>query len=95
MSTFRGDLNESLKDSKFALKFGAECAKTEMGATLAMARSKHGMSREELAKRSGLSRRKVRRVEYGEANLTLSEVGQYLAVLGLTLRVETGELGVT
>lgn len=62
----------------------ATCALGDLGARLALARGRRGLTRKHLAQRAGLTEFTLRRVEAGEASATMGAYLAVLAALGLT-----------
>ncbi len=87
--TFRGDLEQQLKDPEFAGEFGAAQAKSSLALTLAKARGKVGLTQGALATKMGVSQAYVAKLEGGEANPTFGRVGSLLAIVGLSLATDT------
>ena len=83
----RQDLEKELKDLEFVKLYGAAQIKAEFAITLARARLKCGMTQKELAAKVGWSQAYIARIEGGDADPTLGEVGNLMAILGLRLVV--------
>ena len=90
--TFRKDLEQNLRDPEFAKRFGAARAKSSFALALAEARAKAGLTQKELANKIGVSQAYIAKLEGGEANPTLGKIGSLLAVLGLSLTMDTTTL---
>ena len=90
--TFRDDLERNLRDPDFAKRFGAARAKSSFAITLAEARSQLSLTQQQLAARLGVSQSYVAKLEGGEANPTLERIGTLLAILGLSLTMDTATL---
>jgi len=90
--TFRADLEQRLRDPEFAKMFGAAQAKSSFAPTLAKSRVKLGLTQKELASKAGVSQAYIAKLEGGEANPTLGRIGSLMAVLGLSLTVDTTTL---
>ncbi len=90
--TFRDDLQENLRDLEFAKRFGVARAKSNFAITLAEARRQLNLTQQQLAARLGVSQSYVAKLESGEANPTLERIGSLLAMLGLSLTVNTTTL---
>jgi transcriptional regulator with XRE-family HTH domain len=85
---FRDDLAKRLEDSRFAEEFGAEAAKTDLALTLAEARLRSGVTQVQLANRLGKTQSYIAKLERGDANPTVGNVGRIMATMGLKLSTE-------
>ena len=86
---FSTDLHRRLADSEFAVEFGAELAKSEVAIALANARLSCDITQIDLANRLGTNQSYIAKLERGDANPTVGNVGKVLASMGLRLRVHT------
>ncbi len=89
---WREDIARNLQDPEFARLYGAEQAKGEVAITLARARLKLGLTQKQMADKVGGSQPYIAKLERGDANPTVGNVGRMLAVLGLRLVVDTAPL---
>lgn len=85
---FRQDLAKKLEDSRFAEGFGAEAAKTDLALTLSEARLHSGVTQTELANMLGTKQSYIAKLERGDANPTIGNVGRILATMGLKLSTQ-------
>jgi len=90
--TFKDDLERNLRDPEFAKRFGAARAKSNFAITLAETRRQLNLTQQQLAAKLGVSQSYVAKLEGGEANPTLERVGSLLAILGLSLTMDTTTL---
>lgn len=90
--TPRQDLEQEFRDPEFVKLYGAADAKSEFAIALSRARAKVGITQKELADKLGLSQAYIAKLEGGEANPTLGTIGAMLAVLGLSLKMDTRPL---
>jgi len=90
--TFEDDLIKKLGDPEFAKIFGAAQVKSSFALALAKARRTLGLTQGELANKVGVSQAYISRLEGGEANPTLERIGSLLAILGLSLTMDTTTL---
>ena len=90
--TPRQYLEQELRDPEFVKLYGAADAKSEFAIALCRARARVGITQKELADKLGLSQAYIAKLEGGEANPTLGTIGTMLAVLGLSLKMDTEPL---
>jgi len=90
--TFKDDLERNLHDPEFAKRFGAARAKSNFAITLAEARRQLNLTQQQLAAKLGVSQAYIAKLEGGEANPTLERIGSLLAMLGLSLTMDTTTL---
>ncbi|MEA3421083.1 MAG: helix-turn-helix transcriptional regulator [Acidobacteriota bacterium] len=83
------DLDRELQDPEFAKLYGAEQAKGEIAISLAKARINQGLTQNGLAIKVGASQPYIAKLERGDANPTIGNIGSMLAILGLRLVVDT------
>ncbi len=90
--TQEGDGHDShtlwLKDIEYRKEFGSESAKLEMAAALVHAREVMNMTQAALAERAGTSQAYIARLERGDANPTIGNIGRLFACMWLKPRIE-------
>ena len=78
------DSHESwLNDIEYRRGYGAEAAKLEMAASLLYGREAMDMTQSRLAQRAGVSQAYIAKLEGGDANPTIGNVGQLFASMWL------------
>ena len=77
-----------LKDIEYRKEFGSESAKLEMAAALVRAREAMNMTQSELAGLAGTSQAYIARLEKGDANPTIGNVGRLFACMWLIPSIE-------
>ena len=77
-----------LQDTEYRKEFGAESAKLEMAAAFVHAREVMNMTQSELADRAGTSQAYISRLERGDANPTIGNIGRLFACMWLKPRIE-------
>lgn len=93
MSTqVQNDLERRLRDKDFAEEYGENIAKAEIAVTVSQARRSCNLTQEELAKKLGSSQSYIAKLEGGDANPTIGNLGRILANMGLRLMAGIGEL---
>ena len=96
MRTPRGDLEQELQDPEYARLYGAASAKSEFAVALARARKELDLLRTELGEKVGregyLGARYIKRLESGEANPRVGDIGSLFAAMGLRLVIGTAPL---
>jgi len=88
----RDELIEDLKNLDFKRSFGAETAKLEIGALLYKVRKNANLTQKELSEKLGVKQPYIARLEAGEANPTISAIGNMLAMLDLRLAADVRQL---
>ncbi len=83
--TFQADLEKRLEDDKFAEKYGSSIAKAEIAVTVTQARRNKGITQQELADKIGKTQAYIAKLEGGDANPTVGNVGKILANMGVRL----------
>ena len=88
MSEFREQLKNQLKDP--AIKAEYDALQPEFAIIRAMidARNKSGISKKELAERTGISKSFITKLENGNANPSLTTLKRLAAGLGLRLKIK-------
>jgi predicted transcriptional regulator len=88
MSEFREYLKNQLKDP--AIKAEYDALQPEFAIIRAMidARNKSGISKKELAERTGISKSFITKLENGNANPSLTTMKRLAAGLGLRLKIK-------
>lgn len=86
------DLLERLKDPEYAKLYGEESAKVDFAITLTKARKNLNITQRDLAERLSISQPYVAKLEGGEANPTLGNIGRLLASINLRLVTLTAPL---
>jgi transcriptional regulator with XRE-family HTH domain len=85
--TQEGDGHDShtlwLQDIEYRQEFGSEGAKLEMAAALVYAREVMNMTQSALAELAGTSQAYIARLESGDANPTIGNIGRLFACMGL------------
>ncbi len=74
-----------LQDIEYRKAFGAESVKIEVAAALADARKIAGMTQSMLAERAGVSQEYIAKLERGDANPTVGNIGRMFACMWLNL----------
>ena len=77
-----------LKDIEYRKEFGSESAKLEMAAALVNAREVMNMTQAALAERVGTSQAYIARLERGDANPTIGNIGRLFACMWLKPNIE-------
>ena len=77
-----------LEDIDYRKEFGAESAKLEMAAELVNARELMQMTQSALAELAGTSQAYIARLERGDANPTIGNIGRLFACMWLKPRIE-------
>lgn len=88
----QNDLERRLKDKDFAEEYGENIARAEIAVTVSQARRSCKLTQEELAKILGYSQSYIAKLEGGDANPTIGNVGKILANMGLRLVAGIGVL---
>ena len=83
--TIQNDLDRRLKDKRFAEEYGENIARAEIAVTVSQVRRSHNLTQEDLAKRLGTSQSYIAKLESGDANPTIGNIGRILANLELRL----------
>lgn len=86
------DLAERLKDTEYAKRYGEEDAKLDFAMTLVKARRSLNLTQKGLAAKLGMSQPYIAKLEGGEANPTLGNIGKLLATINLRLVTGTASL---
>ena len=90
--TLRDDSRDShaswLQDIEYRTEFGSESAKLEMAAALVRAREVMNMTQTALAERAGTSQAYIARLERGDANPTIGNIGRLFACMWLKPSIE-------
>ena len=77
-----------LQDIEYRKEFGSESAKLEVAAAFVRAREVMNMTQSALAERVGTSQAYIARLERGDANPTVGNIGRLLACMWLKPRIE-------
>lgn len=77
-----------LQDSEYRKEFGSESAKLEMAAAFVRAREVMNMTQSDLADRAGTSQAYISRLERGDANPTIGNIGRLFACMWLKPSIE-------
>lgn len=70
-----------LEDIEYRREFGSESAKLEVASALAAARKKAGMTQTGLAELAGVSQAYIAKLERGDANPSIGNIGRLLACM--------------
>lgn len=81
----QADLNKRLEDKRFAEEYGSNIAKVEIAVTIAQARRVKNVTQQELANSIGKTQSYIAKLEGGDTNPTIGNVGKILANMGLKL----------
>ena len=92
MRTPTQDLIHRLKNTEYAKLYGSEDAKTSLAITLSKARHKLNMTQKTFAEKLGKSQPYIAKLESGAANPTIGAIGSMLAVVDLSLEIDTKAL---
>lgn len=79
------DIVEHLYDDNYRSEYGASIAKYDLAVAISEARRSKNLTQEQLAKASHLSQAYIAKLESGEANPTIGQIGRILASIGLRL----------
>jgi transcriptional regulator with XRE-family HTH domain len=85
----RNTLQEELEDPEFRRTYGAELAKAELAVAISEARRLCGWTQQDVADRAGVSQAYIAKLESGEANPTIGQLGSIFACLGLRVTVSS------
>ena len=77
-----------LQDIDYRKEFGSESAKLDMAAELVNAREMMNMTQSALAELAGTSQAYIARLEKGDANPTIGNIGRLFACMWLKPRIE-------
>ena len=77
-----------LQDIDYRKEFGSESAKLDMAAELVNAREMMNMTQSALAELAGTSQAYIARLERGDANPTIGNIGRLFACMWLKPRIE-------
>ena len=77
-----------LEDIEYRQEFGSESAKLEMAAALVRARERMSLTQSALANRAGTSQAYIARLERGDANPTIGNIGRLFACMWLKPSIE-------
>lgn len=88
----QSDLERRLEDKDFAEEYGENIAKAEIAVTVSQARRSRKLTQEDLAKILGASQSYIAKLEGGDANPTIGNIGKILANIGLRLVAGVGAL---
>lgn len=91
--TFQADLEKRLEDGQFAEEYGSSIAKAEIAVTIAQARRSKGITQQELAEKLDKTQSYIAKLESGDANPTVGNIGKILAKMGLRLVAGINILG--
>jgi DNA-binding XRE family transcriptional regulator len=86
MTDFEQDLAEQLKDPEFKKIYEEEGRVIDMCVEIVRAREREQLSQQELAKRSGVTRQQISKLENG-ANCNLRTLVRVSATLGFTVNL--------
>ena len=82
-----------LEDLEYRREYGAESAKLETAVAFARARENAGHTQAAVAQRAGVSQAYIAKLERGDANPTVGQLGRMLAVIWSHLRIDCEPLG--
>ena len=77
-----------LDDTEYREEFGSETAKLEMAAALVRAREVAQVTQSALAESAGISQSYIARLEKGDANPTIGNIGRLFACMWLKPRID-------
>ena len=77
-----------LQDIEYRKEFGSESAKLEMAAALVHARELMDMTQSALSERAGISQAYIAKLERGDANPTIGNIGRLFACIWLRPRID-------
>ena len=90
------DLQDShvawLEDIEYRREYGSEGAKLEIATALAEARKSAGMTQVELAELAGVSQAYIAKLESGDANPSIGNIGRLFACMWLKPCISYGEM---
>ncbi|MCK4425157.1 MAG: helix-turn-helix transcriptional regulator [Deltaproteobacteria bacterium] len=86
------DIINLLKNIEYKKIYGSESAKTSLAITLSRARRNLNMTQKKFAEKLGKSQPYIAKLESGDANPTIGAIGSMLAVVGLSLEIDTKAL---
>lgn len=85
-------LSEDLQDNETRFSYGEELAKLDFAVVLGKARRSMGITQDQLAHLLGVKQPYIARLESGEANPTIGQVGKTLAAIWHRLSIGTSSL---
>ena len=88
MRTFRGSLNERLKDENFKREYEQIQPEMEIIKTLVAARKEQNMTQSDLAKVTGINQADISKLENGNRNPSLNMLKKLAEGLGMQLKIE-------
>jgi transcriptional regulator with XRE-family HTH domain len=86
--TIQKELKDRLKDKEFAQEYGENIAKAEIAVAVTQARRSKNLTQEELANILSKSQSYVAKIESGDANPTIGNVGRILASIGVRISAD-------
>ena len=90
--TQQGDVHDShtlwLEDIEYRKDFGSESAKLEMASAFVRARELMNLTQSALAEQAGTSQAYIARLERGDANPTIGNIGRLFACMWLKPSIE-------
>lgn len=81
-----------LEDVEYRREYGSEGAKLEVATALAEARKSAGMTQVELAELAGVSQAYIAKLESGDANPSIGNIGRLFACMWLKPCISYGEM---
>ena len=81
-----------LEDVEYRREYGSEGAKLEVATALAAARKSAGMTQVELAELAGVSQAYIAKLESGDANPSIGNIGRLFACMWLKPCISYGEM---
>lgn len=84
--------NEWLEDIDYRREYGSESAKLDMATALAAARRRAGITQTDLAELAGVSQAYIAKLERGDANPSIGNIGRLFACMWFRPYIGVGDL---
>lgn len=91
-NTLKIDLRTRLNNSEFLIAYGENIAKADLALSITHARKSARLTQQELAKKLGKSQSYIAKLESGDGNPTIGNVGKILAHMGFRLVTQISDV---